>query len=257
MKFSQKFYIGFTHLSRYTNVGVHKHVSDKVYIRAGQVEAAAGYAGSCHVLEMGRHYAEYVRYKEQFPSFPRAPGFPHSPYLNQLDIKSRASNVTGNIGEIIAGVVARRTLKIDAAGIALLKTSPNSQTPDYLLQRTPEFTSVLAEIAPALAGVTLPEWWPMESKARSDGGVACVQGALKQLAAYWYHNRYSDPDSVGYGIVVAACFKRPRSVSVHLFAPEDQAALITHLQGFGTYKDYRKKLDDDAAAARLNLKTNV
>lgn len=257
MKFNQKFYIGFTHVSRYTNVGVHKHVSAKVHIRAGQVEAAAGYAGSCHVLEMGRHYAEYVRYKEQFPSFPRASGFPYNPYLNQLDTKSRASNVTGNIGEIIAGVVARRTLKIDAAGIALLKTSPNSQTPDYLLQGTPEFTSVLTEIVPALAGETLPEWWPMESKARSAGGLGSVQGALKQLAAYWYHNRYSDPDGAGYGIVIAACLKRPRSVSIHLFAPENQPALLTYLRGFSDYETYRTALDANVNTARTHLRTIV
>jgi hypothetical protein len=113
------------------------------------------------------------------------------------------------------------------------------------------------EIVPALVGVTLPEWWPMESKARIAGGLSSAQDALKQLAAYWYHNRYSDPDAAGYGIVVATCFKRPRSVSILLFAPEDQDALLKHLRGFVTYEDYRKALDADANAARLHLRTNV
>lgn len=257
MKFSQEFYIGFTRLAPHINVGVYKYIPAEVRIRIGQVEAASGYAGSCHVLEMGRHYAEYVRYKEQFPTFPRVTGFPLTPFLKQLDTKSRASNVTGNIGEIIAGMVARRTLKIDAAGIALLKTSPNSQTPDYLLQSTTQFTSVLREIVPALIGVTLPEWWPMESKARGVGGSACVQEALKQLAAYWYHNRDNDPQGAGYGIVIAVCFNRPRRISIHIFAPADQGMLLKYLRGFSTYKSYRKALNDDLDATRRHLSTNV
>jgi hypothetical protein len=150
-----------------------------------------------------------------------------------------------------------RTLKIDAAGIALLKTSPNSQTPDYLLQSTADFTSVLTEIVPSLAGVTLPKWWPMESKARIAGGLGSAQAALEQLAAYWYQNRHSNPGGAGYGIVVATCLKRTRSVSVHLFAPRNQSKLLKHLRGFGTYEDYRKALDADANAARLHLMTNV
>ncbi|MDQ3903405.1 MAG: hypothetical protein M3247_07175, partial [Thermoproteota archaeon] len=145
-------------------------------------------------MEMGRHYSEYVRYKGEFPAFRHVFGFPRSHYREQLDTKSRASNVTGNIGEIIAGIVAQRTLRFSSRNIAHLKTKSNAKTPDYLLRRSTRFKLLLEEINPPLFGGRLPEWWPMESKARGGGSlVTSVKQALKQLAVYWYYICNNEP----------------------------------------------------------------
>lgn len=245
MHFLQEFYLGFRHLTPHANLGVYKHISDRLRIESLQVDTTAGYAGSCHVLEMGRHYSEYVRYRGRFPAFRSVPGFPAGNYLRQLDTKSRASNITGNIGEIIAGIVARRTLKIDPGGIAHLKTNIFSKTPDYLLNPTTDFEQILADIEPSLAAVTLPDWWPLESKARAGGRWRDVlMEALRQLAAYWYYHRHTAPQRVGYGVVVATEFGRPRRVRVFIFAPSNQAALVAYLNTFVEYKDYKDDFDN-------------
>ena len=90
MYFLQKFYLGFKHLTPLANPGVQSHVPDHLRVESLQVDTTAGYAGSCHVLEMGRHYSEYVRYRGRFPAFRSVPGFPEGNYLRQLDTKSRA-----------------------------------------------------------------------------------------------------------------------------------------------------------------------
>lgn len=253
MYFIQDFYLGFSHLTS-ANLGVRTHVSDRLRIESLQVDTTAGYAGSCHVLEMGRHYSEYVRYRGRYPAFRSVPGFPTGNYLRQLDSKSRASNVTGNIGEIVAGIVARRTLKIDIGGIAHLKANTFSQTPDYLLSPTTEFEQVLVDIQPTLAGATFPDWWPMEAKARaSDRWKDAAMEALRQLTAYWYFNCVAAPQRVGYGVVVATQFERPRRVRVLVFVPLDQAGLITYLKSFGLYEDYRNDFDTQPGATGAYL----
>jgi hypothetical protein len=242
MKFLQEFYHGFTQLTPGSNTGVYSNISDKLIIRGSRVDTASGYAGSCHVLEMGRHYSEYVRYRGEFPGFRRVPGFPHSHYLEPLDTKSRASNVTGNIGEIIAGIVAQRTLRLYSREIVHLKAKTTSKTPDYLLKRTPRLVQLLSEIDPTIFGGYLPEWWPMESKARGGGSLTTgVKEALRQLATYWYHIRYSGPQDVGYGIVVASYLKRPRRVCIYIFTPSDQNSLLGYLRGF-SYESYQRDL---------------
>lgn len=248
MLFLQEFYLGFTRLTPAANVGVYAHVPDRIRVEGAQVDTAAGYAGSCHVLEMGRQYSEYVRYSGRFPQFTPVPGFPTGDYLRQLDTKSRASNVTGNIGEIVGGLVARKTLKVETGRIAPLKANTSSQTPDYLLGPASDFESVITDIVPALSGATLPDWWPMEAKARADKGwKPCVREALRQLSSYWYDNCRMAPGRVGYGIVVAVELARPRRVRIVLFAPLDQNALVAHMKSFSGYEQYR---DDFLASPR-------
>src|SRR5437588_3068126 len=254
MYFLQQFYLGFSHLTPYANPGVRSHVSDRLRIESLQVDTTAGYAGSCHVLEMGRHFSEYVRDRGRYPAFRSVPGFPAGNYLRQLDTKSRASNVTGNIGEIVAGIVARRTLKIDIGGIAHLKANTFSQTPDYLLSPTTAFEQVLVDIEPTLASMTFPDWWPMEAKARAGGRWRdVVLEALRQLTAYWYFNCYTAPERVGYGVVVATEFERPRRVRVLVFVPSDQAGLVTYLTSFSLYKNYQDDFDSQPGATGAYL----
>jgi hypothetical protein len=254
MIFFQEFYLGFKHLTPGANAGVYAHVPNLLRVERVQVDAASGYAGSCHVLEMGRHYSEYVRYRGRFPAFNRVAGFPTGDYLRQLDTKSRASNITGNIGEIVAGLVARRTLKIHAGGIAPLQAGTSTQTPDYLLKPTAAFEQRLKVIVPLLAAAALPDWWPMEAKARGDGKwKGCVEGAVGQLAAYWYYNRTREPQRVGYGIVVATELKQHRRVRVLLFAPSNQSALIAHMNGFLNYKKYRDDFRDNPLSTGTHL----
>lgn len=251
MEFQQEFYLGFTRLTPATNRGVFKYVPDTLKIQSTQVDAASGYAGSCHVLEMGRHYSEYTRYRGQFPRFPRVAGFPRSHYLRRLSTKARASNITGNIGEIVGGLVAERTLGIDPGGIAHLKESNSARTPDYLLFSTTDFETVLTEIVPRLAAAgapALPVWWPMESKARRGGVSAAVREGLKQLAVYWYRTRRGRARRAGFGIVVGTELERPRRVCVHVFAPDDQQGLLDHLRAQADYDSFRASLDSNLTA---------
>lgn len=249
MDFLQEIYLG---MAPATGVAPLKPLSLSRY----EVEAAAGYAGSCHVLEMGRHYDEYVRYRGSFPPFPRVAGFPTAHYQEQLDTKSRAQNVTGNIGEIVAAVVARRTLKIDLSGIAHLKTSNAAQTPDYLLRRSPEFDTILSKLDPAMVPAGLPLWWPAESKATSGADVdGCVRAALRQLASYWYRARNDEPGVVGFGIVLATSFAPPRRSRVYVFAPKDRANLLAHLDtSFTSTRQLRDALAADLSATGSYLK---
>lgn len=258
MKFIQKFYLGLTHLPPSLNPTIYQNISNELRIYSNRIDAASGYAGSCHVLEMGRQYSEYVRYRGTFPSFRPIAGFPRSPYIEPLDTKSRASNITGNIGEIIGGIVAQRTLGFSPRGIAPLKAYTNSQTPDYLLKLTVRFERLLAEIEPSLQLVSLPKWWPMEAKARGDGGLSgAVKAALQQLAAYWYHIHKRQSQDVGYGIVIGTDFKHPRSVHVHLFIPSDQNALLTYIQNFRDYQAYHTAVHANLTAVGQYLRNYV
>lgn len=243
MEFHQEFYLGTKHYSPGMSAGVYTHIADKITIPPDQIEIATDYAGSCHVLEMGQHYVEYLGYKSGFPLFPPISGYPDwAPH--QLDTKSRASNITGNIGETVTGIVVLRTLKFDSKRVAPLKVQPGVKTPDYLIARRPKFIQILRDIDSSLKHLRMPVWWPVESKTRSDGfSVSDVKVGLKQLATYWYGVKGKYPIGVGYGIVVGVDLKNPRRVCVHVFVPKSQSGLIAYLNTFSDGPKYYEALE--------------
>src|SRR5262245_25043820 len=78
-----------------------------IQLNAGSIGGSAAWAGSYHILEMARHYDEYV-VTGMLPSLPVIPGFPVTHPYRRLASKIRAAGVTGNIGESVAAIVARR-----------------------------------------------------------------------------------------------------------------------------------------------------
>jgi hypothetical protein len=218
MLFRQELYVGFSYYGSGSRTRMPAHRFKNIDVRARHIDAAGSFAGSYHVIEMGRQYSDYVRYAHHFPNFPAIPGFPTTHQVDQLDVKTRAADITGNIGETLAGIVAHRTLGFDAGRIAHLKV--DGRTPDYLLHRTPGFSRILRRYIPALKGRGLPRWWAMESKARSKGFSSTeIKEALRQLVAYWYQIQPIYPQGVGYGIIIISDFSFRRRICIYAFIP--------------------------------------
>lgn len=191
------------------------------------MDIAGDFAGSYHVLEMGQQYAAYVRYCDQPPLFHFPIAIPSWSPAQRLIRRTRAADVTGNIGEIVAGLVAVRTFGARASEIAHLEARHQERTPDYLLVDSggvQGFVSSLVGVDPT----SLPLDWPLESKAWSHGGMDrdAIRDALRQLAAFWLDTRHGFPEGVGHGLIVGLALGRPRTVNVFVLVPRDRAALL-------------------------------
>jgi hypothetical protein len=77
-----------------------------IWLDTGSVGATAGWAGSYHVLSMGRHYDDYIITGRTI-RLPPIAGIPAAHPYERLAGKVRAAGVTGNIGEAIAALFAR------------------------------------------------------------------------------------------------------------------------------------------------------
>src|ERR1700687_3451743 len=82
-----------------------------------KVGATSSWAGSYHVLSMGRHYDDYV-ITGYMPSLPPITGIPAAHPYQRLAGKVRATGVTGNIGEAIAAIFARECVRAAIREIA-------------------------------------------------------------------------------------------------------------------------------------------
>jgi hypothetical protein len=230
MLFLQHVYIGLPWLGRRSRLRAPDQVLEPVDIRASSVDVAGDYAGSYHVLEMGRQYSDYARYAQQRPRYRYSPSLPSWSPAQRLQQRIRAADVTGNIGEIVAGIVARRTLGAKASQLAHLEVRQDGRTPDYLLVGA----GGVRTYASGLTGIPeagLPFHWPMEAKAWSGSHVDrdAIRDAVRQLAAYWLDTALDYPEGVGHGIVVGVRLGRPRTVNVHVLVPRDASALVTWL----------------------------
>jgi hypothetical protein len=230
VNFSQKLYLGFERQTWPASV------AQKLPVSSLEIETAGEYAGSSYVLEMGKHYDEYVKYDWEAPKFKKIGGFPTGPSLGQLNMKARSAGITGNIGETVAGIVAFQTLQCDSKDIAHLVVQSKQKTPDFLIRCSVGLRSILLGLKPSLASQHLPSWWPLESKIRSAGiNDNIVKEGLWQLAALWYRMKDDAPADIGYGIVVGVGLQKPRQIRIHVFLPESDAkqqALLNHLKSF-------------------------
>src|SRR4051812_22255862 len=81
-----------------------------IRVRPGEVGAACGKFSSTHILRMGLHYDRYM-IANALPRFRAVLAVYSTGRLAaESTPKARANDVTGNIGESIAGLVARRKL---------------------------------------------------------------------------------------------------------------------------------------------------
>jgi hypothetical protein len=208
--------------------------ANPLVLDVGSVGAASSWSGSYHVLAMGRHYDDYVITGRLVGLAPIS-GFPVAHPYERLTGKIRAAGVTGNIGEAIAAIFARRHLNAGIGDIAHVRPRRpfrRRKSPDYLMRLNNLMPGPFATILPPSSSFSWPDWWPVESKARSTtaGSDAGRRDALNQLVAYWCLLVNSQPGVVGYGVIVSLTYKPPREVRACLILPRDQARLVTGLQ---------------------------
>ncbi len=213
-----------------------------VRLSAASVGGASAWAGSYHVLFMGRHYDDYVVTRRVI-QFPPIPGLPPIHGYRRLTGKIRAASVTGNIGESVAAIVARRKLKLAITEIVPMQPDPRLRSPDYLMLVGPHMPALFRRVIPVGRSFQWPNWWPVESKARTteEGARTARRDALRQLAAYWSALTARGANTVGFGIVVTLVFHPPREVLASLIIPRRQQRLRTLLTG----RDVRDIADHD------------
>lgn len=215
-----------------------------LYINENHIDVTTDYAGSYHIFEMGRHYVEYCNDDTTFPSFSVLPSFPPSTIFQQLNKKTRAGGVTGNIGEIVSGIVAKRTLGFKTKDIAHLKVLGNSRTPDYLLCKTQAFCNFLKSVGIATQAQCnqFPRFWLMESKAKTSGSInSNIKDAFRQIATCWFRMIGTYEKGIGYGIAIGTTLHRS-SVTIHIFIPKNQNGFVTFLKSFPDKETFSKEL---------------
>ena len=210
-----------------------------VRISPAQIQAACELYGSNYILRMGLHYQRYV-IADYLPEYLLVNGI----YLStnpapKLTDKKRATSVTGNIGESILGVVARRKLGASRMNdVQPINATSSAKCPDFRVQLRPSFPASFQ----AANGSQLPvnfQFWPAESKAvETEGGAKpAVKRALKQLGTYWYERRTFEPNVVGFGIVCCFIYRGTKSdpkrfIRLYVFTPINQALLQQRIAFF-------------------------
>lgn len=193
-------------------------------VTARRINSISRLAGSYHVLEMGRHFDDYVE-NDHRPLLITAPYLAQFPALlahQPLDIKMRSSGVTANIGEAIGALVARNSFDLSLREVVHLTTRSSHRgykSPDYLF----DFANGLPtwfNSEPRLAAISnIPRWWPVESKARAGSPNQAIRDAFEQLCAYWWSAAMSGV-LPGFGIVINTLYARnPAEIRVHVFVP--------------------------------------
>lgn len=209
-----------------------------ININENTLETSKDYVGSYHVLEMGQHYLEYRKPENLFTELGKTfKDFPATDLFRKLENKTRASVITGNIGEMIAGIVASRTLKFPTDGIGHLIVS-KGRTPDYLLKNNKDFEKFLIDtkLANNYEVKKFPEWWLMESKASSISRTVSLTDAYHQLLNFWYRMQDEYPEGLGYGIAVGTSIYK-KTIDIRIYIPQDQKALIVY------FKELKKILE--------------
>ena len=205
-----------------------------IRLDVGSIGSTSSWAGSYHILAMGRHYDDYIM-TGALMSLPPISGFPLAHPYQQLAGKIRAGGVTGNIGECVAALFARRYLSAQLAQIAHIKPRRpfrQSKSPDYLMNIGSSISSVFSGIIPKPFQLTWPDWWPVESKARynDNASLGGRRDALTQLFAYWSLILNSQSAAVGFGLIAVLKYQPPRQLRISLILPKNQPDLLTELK---------------------------
>ena len=208
----------------------------------------SGWAGSFHILSMGRHFIDYVISPRNFVFQNRYLNnsiLPNSIYL--LNHKQRASNVTGNIGECVAALFAREFMELgisDIAHIGVRQGFRKRKCPDYLLKINQQALTIFN--VNSHLRVPWPQLWPAESKARAEKTSAnsSKKKSFEQLISYWFEIAHQSPSSndLGYGFIFTFCTETPSITATIIFPNTTQYInLSTHLQN-----NHRSQIDTDS-----------
>jgi hypothetical protein len=208
-----------------------------IFLDVPAINSAAAWSGSYHVLAMGQHYDDYV-VTGNLTTFQPIAGFPIAHPYERLTGKIRATGVTGNIGESIAAIFARRCLGTPIGDIAHVKSrlgNTRRKAPDYMMRLANVLPGPFAGILPAAFVPVWPPWMPVESKARTTQASANAsrRDALRQLVTYWSLLSISQPGVLGYGLIISFKYQNPREVRASLIIPSNQPLLTQELQENG------------------------
>lgn len=200
---------------------------------------SSSWAGSYHILSMGRHYDDYI-YRPT-PEMQKVLDFPKLGCFGRLTSKTKSQQVVGNIGECVAALLARDRLNADISDIALLTTTAKRMRPDYLMNLGGLEIRTLFSKVPLdtrqLNYLDRKRWWPVESKAtkRNDSKDSRVK-ALKQLISFWLKEKDKLPAPAGYGLIVTFFYDdsdlehHPEKILVSLILPSDPSGLLKQFE---------------------------
>ncbi|MBL9090908.1 MAG: hypothetical protein JNL96_06765 [Planctomycetaceae bacterium] len=131
------------------------------------IDAATRHFGAYHILEMGRHFRDYVLH---WPTPWLQMFTPH--LVLQSTGKQRAPVVTGNIGETIAGEVFRRRLGTSITKLRHIWPTTSFKSPDYLLDCRNGVPAAFSSVLVNAAAAPTSRYWPIESKAAKSSTLA-------------------------------------------------------------------------------------
>lgn len=202
-----------------------EHHIGTMRVNPNEVETACGLFGSTYILKMGLHFDRYV-VSNSIPNFQAVPAiYTSAAIAATITRKGRAQSVSGNIGESIAGLVARRKLGARMLNDVLPVLVPaKKQAPDFVMKLRPmfpaSFETATTMVNPAIGFAR----WPVESKAVSSNGQAgaasrsgktvCSPGtpAWKVVACH-------APTHFAEGCTTTVSPACPRAISTTGFAP--------------------------------------
>jgi len=204
----------------------------------GTVGNSSSWAGSYHILSMGRHYCDYIYRPE--PELQSVIEFPKFDCFSRLTSKTKSQQVVGNIGECIAGIFARKRLRANISDIALLTTNAKRMRPDYLMNLNgPEIRGLFSQMPLSENHVSYladKRWWPVESKAtKKIGSIDSREKGLSQLISFWAKEKESLQETVGCGLIVTFFYEdsvqahQEYEIWVTLILPSNKPNLITQL----------------------------
>lgn len=239
------------------------HSVPPLVVTANEVGFAASQFGSQYILRMGLHFDRYVvsgyqpLWKANKDTYRTA-----NPAASATG-KSRATSVTGNIGESIAALVARRHFGSRLSDIEPIKAG-TIRAPDFRIAFRPMVPTSFQSVVNSKLNIGF-SLWPVESKAAATDGGAKRQfkTALLQLGAYWYMRSPWEPNVVGYGVIMCLIYRGSKSqpqrqIRVHLITPNDQTKLQAEIQKFRTktteLKGFLSSLGKPTSPARSCLR---
>lgn len=221
-----------------------EHPLGNLVITPNEIQQGAGIFGSTYILRMGLHYQRYV-VAGYLPNW----NIVHGIYLAanpapRLTTKNRSNSVTGNIGETVLGIVARRLLgAMGMSDILPLNVTPTAKCPDFRVRISPAFPPAF-QSATGLNPAIGFSYWPAESKAVESAGRASVtlKKALLQLGTYWYERRLLEPNVAGFGLVCCFIYKGVKAsplqaIRLYVFCPSNQASLLQRIDHFRATND--------------------
>jgi hypothetical protein len=210
-------------------------------LKPSEIGAASAIYGSTYILRMGLHYDRYV-VSTNWPLFQAVPGvYTAAGLAAMMTNKGRASSVTGNLGESIAALVARRKLNATVVGDIIPIIAPNTaKAPDFIMQFRPMFPASFQAVTGVNPAIAFGKW-PVESKGAGTNRQAKeqIRKGLQQLGSFWYERYPYEPDVCGYGVIICLVYRNQprRLIRIHVIVPSNQAALRAKVNAFRQAND--------------------